>query len=142
MNHTKSKHDENSVDQKKFETPNVSKAKNILRGELLSPDKTLDLAKKLKDEKAFNYARRLVERRRNHIIGNFPNGFVWLDFLSSLNHFITRHSTFGSLDRRHCFYVFRVSAEFFAKSLTVNCNFYVRNKFFSRLEQRKSAKIT
>jgi predicted acylesterase/phospholipase RssA len=46
------------------ESPNVIMAKDILRGTKASPREVLALAKKLKGEKFFNYARRLLARAR------------------------------------------------------------------------------
>ena len=46
------------------ETPNVTAAKSILRGQTLEPSEMLALAKKLKDERQFGFARRLLARAR------------------------------------------------------------------------------
>lgn len=46
------------------ETENVAKAKNVLRSKPLPPRQMLDLAKSLKDEKEFGYARKILARSR------------------------------------------------------------------------------
>jgi predicted acylesterase/phospholipase RssA len=44
---------------------NVTRAKNILRGQKASPEEILALTKQLKGEKAFDYARRILARARS-----------------------------------------------------------------------------
>jgi predicted acylesterase/phospholipase RssA len=48
----------------KKESDNVKAARSILRGQSLEPREMLELAKKLKDEKQFGFARRLLARAR------------------------------------------------------------------------------
>ena len=49
---------------KKKESENVTKARSILRGQSLEPREMLELARKLRDEKQFGFARRLLARAR------------------------------------------------------------------------------
>jgi len=56
------KSDSGSVEQVKIENFYIPEAKEVLRGKALTPNEMLDLAKKLKVVKAFNYARRILAR--------------------------------------------------------------------------------
>jgi hypothetical protein len=51
-----------NANQVRTENPNISKAKEILRGKAAVPVEILELANKLKEIKSFNYARRILAR--------------------------------------------------------------------------------
>src|SRR5262245_45286598 len=74
-------HDSNAVSR---ESENVKLAKAIIAGQVANFDVAFGLAKKLKNERAFGYARRILERARSKPEADHPDNRLKLAQLLAL----------------------------------------------------------